>query len=65
MKVYLINKYDRWCPENDNGDYFIAAFSTLEKAKVYINKHDPKSEDGKRRSPDGYSYQEFELDAEE
>jgi len=23
MKIYLINQQDKWCPENNNGDYFI------------------------------------------
>lgn len=64
MKVYLINQFDRWCPENDNGDYFIVAFSTIELAEAYQNKHDPKNEKGRRTSPDGISIREFTLDEE-
>ena len=65
MKIYLINKYERYCPENNNGDYFIAAFSTEEKAWKYVDRHDKKDKDGKRRSYDGLSISEFELDIEE
>lgn len=25
--VYLINQQERYCPENNNGDYFIEAYS--------------------------------------
>jgi hypothetical protein len=65
MKVYLIDKYDRWCPENNDGDYFIAAFSTKELAQKYVDKHDKvNKKTGKRESYMGLSIREFELDVE-
>lgn len=64
MTVYLISKFDRWCPENDNGDYFIAAFSTKELAIAYKEKYDPKDKNGRKTNPDGLFIKEFELDVE-
>lgn len=32
-KVFLINKQDKYCPENNNGDYIIEAWSTFEDAE--------------------------------
>lgn len=61
-EVYLIDKYDRWCPENNNGQYIVAVFSTRELAQAYIDKHDPKNKDGKRLNPDGLSILEMNLD---
>jgi hypothetical protein len=59
--VYLINKYDNWCPENNNGDYFVAAFSTLELAKDYKAKAIAiEGEDGTW----GYGIRWFDLDVE-
>lgn len=40
MKVYLINKQDRYCPENNNGDYIVAAFLDIDLAKEYCEKQD-------------------------
>ncbi len=34
--VYLINKQDAYCPENNNGDYIIAAFLNREEAIEYV-----------------------------
>lgn len=65
MKVYLINQYDRYCPENNDGYYLLAAFSTEELAQKYVNKHDKiDKKTNKRNSPDGLSIIEFELDIE-
>lgn len=33
--IYLINKQDRWCPENNNGDYIVAIFANEQNAKEY------------------------------
>lgn len=38
MKIYLINQYDSYCPENNNGDYFISAWSTREMAEAEIKR---------------------------
>lgn len=47
MKViYLINKQDKYCPENNNGDYIVAAFSNKEKAQkeaFRLDRKDPSS----------------------
>lgn len=64
MKVYLVNQFDRWCPENDSGADIVAIFSTREFAQAYVDKHDPKDAKGKRRSPDGLSIREREVDEE-
>lgn len=60
-KVYLIDKYDRWCPENNDGDYFVAAFSTEELANNYVKG--AKEIEGKGGCW-GYSVTEFVLDSE-
>lgn len=60
--VYLIDRFDRWCPENNNGEYIVKAFSTEELAQAYVDKHDPKSEDGRRRSSMGCGINEMQLD---
>lgn len=62
VKIYLINQFDRWCPENNNGDYFIAAFSTLELAEKFVNKNDPRNEKGRGTNSDGLSIREFIID---
>ena len=56
-KVYLINEYDRYCPENNNGDYFIAAFSTRELAEAFVKKYD-----GDKTEPEGLYIREFNVD---
>lgn len=45
--VYLINKQNKYCPENNNGDYIVEAYSTKELAdkrcKV-LDKEDKNNE---------------------
>jgi hypothetical protein len=36
--VYLINQQDRWCPENNNGDCFIEAWSNEAAAEARAAK---------------------------
>lgn len=64
-KVYLINEYDRYCPENNNGELITKVFSNLELAKEYCLKHDPPSSKPFGRKGTGLSIIEFELDEEE
>lgn len=33
MKVYLINKQDKYCPENNNGDYIVEIYLGKNKAE--------------------------------
>lgn len=43
MKIYLINKQDKWCPEKNNGDYFIEAYlgeNKAEKRAKSLDKQD-------------------------
>lgn len=61
-QVYLIDKYERWCPENNNGQYIIASFSTMEKAEAFTNKYDPINEEGRRDSYHGLSILIMNLD---
>lgn len=45
-KIYLINKQDRYCPENNNGDYIVAAYSNEERAEqeaIRLDKEDPSA----------------------
>lgn len=60
-KAYLIDEYDRHCPENNNGQYIVEVFSTLEKAKKYVDKNDPKNKDGKRMKSNGLAIIEMDL----
>lgn len=57
MKVYLINKQDNWCPENNNGDYFIEAWSTEEKALNRLKELNKKD-----NQADWYYVHAFDLD---
>ena len=57
--VYLINQQDRWCPENNNGDYFIEAYSTEEAADARC------AELNKKEDIWIYYVREFVLDATE
>jgi hypothetical protein len=44
MMIYLINKQDRYCPENNNGDYFVEAYLgkvKAEKRVKVLDKQDP------------------------
>lgn len=43
-KIYLINRYDKWCPENNNGDHIVAAFSSKTKAEEAVKLLDSKDE---------------------
>lgn len=37
MQVYLIDRQDRWCPENNNGQYIIEVWGDGEKAADRAN----------------------------
>jgi hypothetical protein len=58
-KIYLINKQDRYCPENNNGDYFIEAWSTEKLA--YKRASELDKEDGSSL----YLVHEFYVDMTE
>lgn len=60
-KVYLLNKYSRSCPENNNGQHIVAAFETEEQAKEAIDVYDPKNKTGKRQNEDGLEIIELVL----
>lgn len=61
-KVYLLNKYSRSCPENNNGQHIVAAFETEEQAKEAIDKYDPRDPKTKRRNnEDGLELIELEF----
>jgi len=63
-KVYLINEFDRWCPQNNHGDSIVAAFSTRELAEEYVDNFDPKNEDGRREYSCGLEIREIPMDME-
>lgn len=42
-KVFLINRQDKYCPENNNGDYIIEAWLNEEDAKVACDELDQRN----------------------
>jgi len=61
-KIYIVDAYDRHCPENNNGDWVQAVFSTEELAQEYVDLNDPRDENGKRLNWKGLFIREFDVD---
>jgi hypothetical protein len=57
-KVYLIDKYDKYCPENNNGEYIVGVGSSREEAEKMVKRLEKDSLWG----GDGYHIMEMTLD---